>query len=64
MIEHMREVPVANRSPKGPGDRPEAARDTTPAKHPSDVHSAEQGDTANVKQNTTNKGFFAGRRTK
>jgi hypothetical protein len=62
MTKHMPEVPVANRSPKGPGDRPEAARDTTPAKHPSDVHSAEQGDTANVKQNTTNKGFIAGRR--
>jgi hypothetical protein len=29
-----------------------------------DVITLEQGDTANVKQNTTNKGFFTGRRVK
>jgi len=27
------------------------------AKHPGDVHLAEKGDTANIKQNTTSKGF-------
>ena len=64
MTKHMPEAPVANRSQKGPGDRHEAARDTTPAKHSGDVNSAEQGDTVNVKQNTTNKGYFAGRRMK
>ena len=30
----------------------------------SDVNTLEQGDTANIKQNTTNKGFFKGRRVK
>jgi hypothetical protein len=29
-----------------------------------DVNPAEQGQTANIKQNTTNKGFFKGRRIK
>jgi len=28
------------------------------------VNTLEQGDTANIKQNTTNKGFFKGRRVK
>ena len=62
MTKRMPEVPEANRSQKGPGDRHEAPSNTTPPKHPGDVHAAEQGDTANIKQNTTNKGFFAGRR--
>ena len=64
MGRRMPEAPEANRSDKGPGERHEAARDTTPVKHPGDVNPAEQGDTANVKQNTTNKGYFAGRRMK
>jgi hypothetical protein len=29
-----------------------------------EVNTAEQGDTANIKQNTTNAGFFKGRRVK
>jgi hypothetical protein len=29
-----------------------------------DVNTLEQGDTANIKQNTTNKGFFKGRGVK
>ena len=29
-----------------------------------DVNTLEQGDTANIKQNTTNKGFFKGRRVR
>jgi hypothetical protein len=32
--------------------------------HPDDLNTSEQGDTANIKQNTTNKGFFRGRRMK
>ena len=47
MSKHLPEAPEANRSPKGPGDRHEAARDTMPAKHPGDVHATEHGDTAN-----------------
>lgn len=64
MTRRMPDAPEANRSDKGPGERHGAPSDTTPAKHPGDVHAAEQGDTANIKQNTTNKGFFRGRRMK
>jgi hypothetical protein len=59
---HMPPVPSANRSQKGPGDKSEVSKDkATPH---SEVNTAEQGDTANIKQNTTNAGFFKGRRVK
>jgi hypothetical protein len=58
----MPPVPPANRSQKGPGDKPEVSKDT--ATSHADVNTAEQGETANVRQNTTNKGFFQGRRVK
>ena len=64
MSKHMPEVPIANRSNKGPGDHREVVSDTTKAKHRDEPHTSEQGDTANIKQNTTNKGFFQGRRMK
>jgi hypothetical protein len=64
MTKHMPPVPDANRSQKGPGDDHQTPSDTTPAKRPADVHASEQGDTANIRQNTTNKGFFKGRRMK
>ena len=64
MTKHMPDAPAANRSNKGPGDTHEAANDTTPAKHPDALNTSEQGHTANIKQNTTNEGFFRGRRTK
>jgi hypothetical protein len=64
MSKHMPEAPEANRSKKGPGDRHVAPGDTAKAKHSGDVNVAEQGDTANVMQNTTNRGFFRGRRMK
>jgi len=59
---HMPPIPPANRSHKGTGDNSEAANEM-PKLHV-DVNTLEQGDTANIKQNTTNKGFFKGRRTK
>ena len=59
---HMPPVPPANRSHKGTGDDSETAN-TTPKMH-ADVNTLEQGDTANIKQNTTNKGYFRGRRVK
>jgi hypothetical protein len=55
-------VPPANRSHKGTGDTTEVSKDTPKAK--GEVNAAEQGDTANIKQNTTNAGFFKGRRVK
>ena len=53
----------ANRSPKGTGDTTEVNKDT-PKGHEGVQNSAEQGETANIKQNTTNAGFFKGRRVK
>ncbi len=64
MSKHMPDVPVGNRSNKGPGDHQQVASDSTHAKHPDTLNTSEQGDTANIKQNTTNKGFFKGRRVK
>jgi hypothetical protein len=58
----MPPVPPANRSNKGTGDHAEVNKDT--AKRKGEVNTAEQGDTANIKQNTTNAGFFKGRRVK
>ena len=63
MSSHMPPVPPANRS-KEPGKNPETPKDaaaTPPEKH---HNVAEEGETANIMQNTTNKGFFRGRRTK
>ena len=64
MTKHMPEAPVANRSKKGPGDHHEVGSDTTHENRPDDLNTSEQGDTANIRQNTTNKGFFLGRRKK
>jgi hypothetical protein len=58
----MPPVPPANRSHKGTGDHAEVSRDSSKTK--AEVNTAEQGDTANIKQNTTNAGFFKGRRVK
>jgi hypothetical protein len=58
----MPPIPSANRSHKGTGDDTQANKDSSLKK--GEINTAEQGDTANVKQNTTNAGFFHGRRTK
>jgi hypothetical protein len=64
MSSHMPPVPPANRSPKGPGGSdPKIAPDTS-LKHEEPQNTSEQGETANIKQNTTNEGFFRGRRVK
>ncbi len=64
MSKHMPDAPIANRSEKGPGDHHEVASDTRQKRRPDELNTAEQGDTANIKQNTTNKGYFRGRRMK
>ncbi len=64
MSKHLPEAPPDNRSKKGPGDAHEGPTDTGPARHADALNASEQGDTANIKQNTTNKGFFRGRRMK
>jgi hypothetical protein len=58
---HMPPVPPANRSKKGRGSDSKMSKDTT-LKQPEHNNAAEEGETANIKQNTTNKGFFRGRR--
>jgi hypothetical protein len=58
----MPPVPPANRSHKGTRDNAEVSKDTSNTKD--EVNIAEQGETANIKQNTTNAGFFKGRRVK
>jgi hypothetical protein len=61
MSSRMPPVPPANRSQKGRARDPEVSKDKT-LKHEHHANSAEEGETANIKQNTTNKGFFRGRR--
>jgi hypothetical protein len=63
MTGHMPPIPPANRSTKGPKPNADQARDTS-VKESHTENTAEQGDTANIKQNTTNAGFFKGRRVK
>jgi hypothetical protein len=62
MSNHLPPIPPANRSPKGPKD--ETGLHEAASKAPKIENPAEQGETANIKQNTTNKGFFQGRRVK
>jgi hypothetical protein len=64
MSKHLPAAPIANRAKKGPGDPHEVAIDTTRAKNLGELNTSEQGDTANIMQNTTNKGQFRGRRMK
>lgn len=63
MTGHMPKIPPGNLSNKGPRKNADAARDTS-AKETHAQNTDEQGETANIKQNTTNKGFFQGRRIK
>ena len=52
----MQPVPPANRSHKGTGDNAEVSKDM--------AQTNAEVNTANIKQNTTNAGFFKGRRVK
>jgi hypothetical protein len=63
MSGHMPPIPPANRSSKGGNRKNEVPDDKKKmVKHEHHANSAEEGNTANIKQNTTNKGFFRGRR--
>jgi hypothetical protein len=59
---HMPAVPPANRSQRGSGDHSEIPSSEQLKR--ADENPAEQGQTANIRQNTLNKGFFKGRRVK
>jgi hypothetical protein len=66
MTKHMPPIPPANRTNKGTGGDPEPPQDAS-INHPEPQkpqNVAEQRETANIKQNTTNKGYFHGRRMK
>lgn len=58
----MPPVPPANRSSKGGGQAPDVKKDTLSRQTEDNL--SEQGDTANIRQNTTNAGYFHGRRVK
>jgi hypothetical protein len=60
----MPPIPPGNQSDKGPKANADSARDTSKGNNKNVQNSAEQGETANIKQNTTNAGFFKGRRVK
>ena len=64
MSKHLPDVPPANRSPKGPDDPHAVDKNAAPAKTKEDLNVSEQGETANIMQNTTNKGYFQGLRMK
>jgi hypothetical protein len=61
MSNQMPPVPPASRSKHGPKKNPEVSKDDKLVKHEHHPNSAEEGDTANIKQNTTNEGYFRGR---
>ena len=64
MTGHMPPIPKGNQSNKGPKPaNADAVRDTS-AKKTHTQNTNEQGDSANIRQNTTGKGFFHGRRVK
>ena len=56
----MPPVPPENHSQKGTGDHSEIPAST--AVEQTDINPEEQGQTANIKQNTTNKGVYKGRK--
>jgi hypothetical protein len=61
MSSHMPPVPPANRS-KEPGSDPKTSKETSIKQDEKHHNAAEEADTANIKKNKTNKGFFRGRR--
>jgi hypothetical protein len=58
----MPSVPPGNQSNKGTASRRSALSNDKLAMRDHHPNAAEEGDTANIKQNTINKGFFHGRR--
>jgi predicted phosphohydrolase len=62
MSSHMPPIPPGNRSKKFGKSEREVSNDKKLVKHEHHANAAEEGDTANIKQNTTNKGYFRGRR--
>jgi hypothetical protein len=67
-MSNMPPIPPGNRSTKGPNSRAKTIGSTSKDAEDKSVKSeqrhntGEEGETANIKQNTTNKGFYRGRR--
>lgn len=56
MTKHIQRVPEENQSHKGPGSAPKVALDTTRGHRDDEKrNSREQGDHANIQQNTTHR---------
>ena len=62
MSSRMPPVPPASRSKHDSKRNPEVLNDDKLAKHEHHPNSSEEGDIANIKQNTANEGYFRGRR--
>ena len=62
MPSQMPLVPPASRSKHGPKRYREVSKDAKVVKHEHHHNSDEEGDTANIRQNTTKEGYFRGRR--
>ena len=62
MSSRMPPVPPASRTKPGPKRNQGVLKDDKLVKHEHHPNSSEEGDTANIKQNTTNEGYFRGRR--
>jgi len=60
----MPPLPPGERSNKGPASRSNVVAKDKSVKHEHHRNAREEGDTGNIKQNTTNKGYFRGRRVK
>jgi hypothetical protein len=62
MTSKMPPVPPGNQSTKGTASRQNTPPNEKAVKHEHHPNADEEGHTGNIKQNTTNKGFFRGRR--
>ena len=60
MATHTPPIPPANRSKQGTPSEAKQA-DEKLVQHEHHGNTAEKGETANIRQNTTNAGFFKGR---
>jgi hypothetical protein len=60
MSSRMPPVTPASRSKHDSKRNPEMLNDDKLAKHEHHPNSSEEGDTANIKQNTTNEGYYFG----
>jgi hypothetical protein len=62
MSSRMPPIPPANRNKRGGGGDPRTPNQNSERQPEHHQNAAEEGETANIEQNTTNKGFFRGRR--